>query len=406
MHSKVLLSLLAVTALIAAATPQLFAQGQGPAHASIVIPATTVEHPEDVGVRAHTNHLILVRPNFVGTSPSGETPSSIRSVYALSSNVDSGGSQTIAIVDAFNYPTAANDLKVFSTQFGLPPMPDCSTTNNVGPCFSVVFASGSQPRNNCGWAQEAALDIEWSHAMAPNARIVLVEAASNSFTNLFSAVDVATSQVTSFGTGKGEVSMSWGGSEFSSESGDDSHFTNSTVVYTASSGDTGGANIYPSVSPDVVSAGGTTINRDRNGNFVSETGWSGSGGGPSKYESKPSYQNGIANTSTTQRSAPDFSFDADPNSGVSVYDSTRCQGLSGWLVFGGTSVSAPSLAGIINSANHFYLGSFAELSTIYVNYKNTSDFRDITSGTAGSFSAGPGYDFVTGVGSDQGLSGK
>jgi len=406
MHSKVFVSLLAVTALAVATTPQLFAQGQGPAHAPILIPATTIEHPEDVGVRAHTNHLILVRPNFVGTSPSGETPSSIRSVYALSSNVGSGGSQTIVIVDAFHYPTAANDLNVFSTQFGLPAMPDCSTTNNVGPCFSVVFASGTQPRKNCGWAQEAALDIEWSHAMAPNARIVLVEAASNSFANLFSAVDTATSQVTGFGTGKGEVSMSWGGSEFSSESSNDSHFTNSSVVYTASSGDTGGVNIYPSVSADVVSAGGTTINRDRNHNFVSETGWSGSGGGPSKYESKPSYQNGIGNTSATQRSAPDFSFDADPNSGVSVYDSTSCQGLSGWLVFGGTSVSAPSLAGIINSAGHFYAGSSTELNTIYGNYTNPSDFRDILSGTAGSFSAGPGYDFVTGVGSDQGLIGK
>jgi kumamolisin len=165
-------------------------------------------------------------------------------------------------------------------------------------------------------------------------------------------------------------------------------------------------NIYPSVSPDVVSAGGTTINRDRNGNFVSETGWSGSGGGPSKYESKPAYQSGIANTSATQRSAPDFSFDADPNSGVSVYESTSCQGLSGWLVFGGTSVAAPSLAGIINSAGHFYAGSFNELTTIYSNYKNTSDFRDITSGTAGSFSALTGYDFVTGVGSDEGLNAK
>src|SRR5216684_3428459 len=113
MHSKVFISLLAVTALAAATTSQLFAQSQGPTHASILIPATTVEHPEDVGVRAHTNHLILVRPDFVGTNPSGETPSSIRSVYALSSNVDSGGSQTIAIVDAFNYKTAAHDLNGF-----------------------------------------------------------------------------------------------------------------------------------------------------------------------------------------------------------------------------------------------------------------------------------------------------
>src|SRR5260370_16636522 len=99
MHSKVFLSLLAITALIAAATPQLFAQGQGPAHASILIPATTIEHPEDVGVRAHTNHLILVRPNFVGTSPSGATPSSILSVYPLSSHVHSTSSHTHSILN-------------------------------------------------------------------------------------------------------------------------------------------------------------------------------------------------------------------------------------------------------------------------------------------------------------------
>jgi len=178
------------------------------------------------------------------------------------------------------------------------------------------------------------------------------------------------------------------------------------VVYFAASGDTGGANIYPSVSPSVVSAGGTSVNRDSNGNFVSETGWSGSGGGPSKYEPKPAYQSGVSGTSATQRSAPDFSFDADPNTGVSVYDSTSCQGLSGWLVFGGTSVASPSLSGIVNLAGNFYVNSTAELTTIYGNRTNTSDFRDIVSGSAGSFSCAAGYDFVTGVGSDQGTSGK
>jgi kumamolisin len=267
-----------------------------------------------------------------------------------------------------------------------------------------VYANGSKPRTNCGWAQEAALDIEWAHAMAPSAKIVLVEAATNSFTNLFKAVDVATSQVTT-GGGKGEVSMSWGGSEFSSEASNDGHFQNTNVVYFASSGDTGGATIYPSVSPYVVSAGGTTIHRDANGNFVSETGWSGSGGGPSKYETKLFYQN-VPNTDPAKRSSPDFSFDADPTSGVSVYDSTSCQGLSGWLVFGGTSVASPSLAGIVNRAGNFSSSSVAELTTIYANYTNSNDFRDILSGTAGSFTAGSGYDFVTGVGSNQGLNGK
>ncbi len=369
----------------------------GQSHAAVLIPDSTVEHPEDVGLRAHTNHLIKFEGKAAGGgAPSGETPASLRSVYNLPS---SGGSGVIAIVDAYDYPTAENDLNVFSSQFGLPA---CTTANG---CFSKVYASGSKPRTNCGWSQEAALDIEWAHAMSPVAKIVLVEAASNSFANLFAAVDVATSQVLANG-GRGEVSMSWGGSEFSSEASNDSHFQHDGVVYFAASGDTGGADIYPSVSPFVVSAGGTSVNRNSSGSFVSETGWSGSGGGPSKYEPKPTYQSGIAGTDATQRSAPDFSFDADPNTGVSVYDSTSCKGLSGWLVFGGTSVATPSLAGIVNLSGHFYVNSTAELATIYGNYTNTSDFRDIVSGSAGSFSCKAGYDFVTGVGSDQGTNGK
>jgi kumamolisin len=387
--------LLAFLGLLLAASSLMSGQSQASKHAYVLVPDSTIEGPQDHGLRAHTNHLIQVRPEAVGTSPSGETPASIRAVYSLPST---GGAGTIAIVDAFDYPTAENDLGVFSTQFGLP---QCTTANG---CFKKVFASGSQPRSNCGWGQEAALDIEWAHAMAPNAKIVLVEAATNSFANLFTAVDVATSQVTS-GGGAGEVSMSWGGSEFSSEATNDGHFQNTNVVYFASSGDTGGVNIYPSTSPYVVSAGGTTIHRDRTGAFTGETGWSGSGGGPSQFENKLSYQSGVVGTDATKRSAPDFSFDADPNSGVSVYDSTRCQGLSGWLVFGGTSVSSPSLSGIVNLAGGASNTVF-ELTTIYTNRTNTSDFRDITSGSAGSFSAAPGWDFVTGVGSDIGLNGK
>ena len=390
---------LVVCLLLVFTTPSfVVAQSEnGRSHAAVIIPATSIELPEDVGIRAHTNHMIRHPGELASTaSPSGETPQSLRSVYNLPAT---GGSNVIAIVDAFDYPTAENDLNVFSTQFGLPP---CTTANG---CFKKVFASGRKPRANCGWAQEAALDIEWAHAMAPNAKIVLVEAATNSFTNLFSAVDVATSEILSAG-GLGEVSMSWGGSEFSSEANNDFHFQHSGIVYFASSGDTGGVTIYPSVSPSVVSAGGTRVNRDQAGNFVSETGWSGSGGGPSQFELKPGYQAGVANTDPNQRSSPDFSFDADPNTGVSVYDSTSCQGLSGWLVFGGTSVSSPSLAGIVNLAGHFYPDSVTELGVIYSNYTNSLDFRDILSGTAGTFSAGPGYDFVTGVGSNLGLNGK
>lgn len=368
--------------------------------ATVVVPDSSREAAGEIGFRAHTNHLILVRPTFTGTSPSGEKPQSIRPVYRLPST---GGSGIIAIVDAFDYPTAENDLNVFSTQFGLPP---CTTANG---CFNKVFASGTKPRANCGWAQEAALDIEWAHAVAPNAKIVLVEAASNSFADLFAAVDVATAAVAGGDKlGKGEVSMSWGGSEFSSEANNDFHMvgpTSASIVYFASSGDTGGVTIYPGVSPNVVSAGGTTIHRDGNGAFTGETGWSGSGGGKSKYEPRLGYQSIVSGIVGSSRGVPDFSYDADPNSGVSVYDSTRCQGLSGWLVFGGTSVSSPSLAGIVNLAASFSADSNAELTKIYGGL-GTRNFRDIVSGTAGSFSATTGWDFVTGVGSNLGLTGK
>lgn len=391
----------------------------------IITPPTSVENPGDHGQRGHTNHLIVVPQKGPSRSstPIGETPGSLGCVYGITSATPScpitgkissgnnglpapsGGAGIIAIVGAYDYPTAEHDLNVFSDQFGLP---QCTTANG---CFQKIYASVTKPAANCGWAQEAALDIEWAHAMAPNAQIVLVEAASNSFADLLFAVDKATAIVQASGQ-NGQVSMSWGGSEFSSETSNDFHFSSSNVVYFAASGDTGGKTIWPGVSPNVVSAGGTTINRDSSGNYVSETAWSGSGGGKSTYESIPFYQNPISDIVGTKRGVPDISFDANPNSGVWVYDSTSCQGLSGWMRFGGTSVSSPALAGITNQAGSFYSSSAAELGTLYSICGNgastcsSSDFRDITSGTAGSFTAKQGWDFVTGLGSNAGLAGK
>ncbi|MGD0922462.1 MAG: S53 family peptidase [Terriglobia bacterium] len=401
--------LLIVVALISGVKPAL-AQGQGLHKGWVMVPDSSLEHPEDVGKKAHTNHVIFLRQGATYTAPWGETPASIRDVYGLPAT---GGAGVIAIVDAFDYPTAQADFDTFSGQFSLHLSSD-KVCNGANPCFQKVYAAGKKPKANCGWAQEAALDIQWAHAMAPYAQIVLVEAASNGFSDLFQAVEVATNIVLTGGVqsglSSGEVSMSWGGSEFSTEATNDGRFTANDVVYFAASGDAGGKTIYPGVSPNVVSAGGTTINRDASGHFVSETGWSGSGGGPSKYEPRPSYQDKIITIVGSRRGAPDFSFDANPNSGVSVYDSTPCQGSSGWLVFGGTSVSSPSLAGIVNLAGHFYLNTGPELSTIYADYASPThyprDFRDITSGTAGSYSAKLGWDFVTGVGSNKGLNGK
>ncbi len=407
-------------------TNSAYAQGKG----HVVVPDSSVEHAQDVGARAHTNHLIFLRnssPTPTASMPSGMSPTTIAAAYNLTGST--GGAGVIAIVDAYDYPTAQSDFDAFATQYGLPHSTD-TVCNGSNPCFVKTSATGTKPRANCGWAQEAALDIEWAHAMAPYAQIVLVEAKSNSFSDLLHAVDVATTIVSSGGyvtlggapaNAAGEVSMSWGGSEFSSEASYDSHFNNTlNTVYFAASGDTGGQTIYPSASPYVVAAGGTTLNMNGT-TFVSETGWSGSGGGKSKYESRPGYQGGIAALVGSARGIPDFSFDADPNTGVSVYDSTSCQGLSGWLVFGGTSVASPSLSGIVNSAaaaaapgGSFAKNSLAELGAIYGNLCSTgntallctTNFRDITSGTAGGNTAQTGWDFVTGVGSDLGYAGK
>jgi len=167
----------------------------------------------------------------------------------------------------------------------------------------------------------------------------------------------------------------------------------------------GGARIYPGTSAYAGSVGGTTLHRNAGGSFLGETAWSGSGGGPSSFEPRPHYQDRIVGLVGSRRGAPDVSFDADPNSGVAVYDSTACQGMRGWLVFGGTSLAAPAVASAVNLAGHFYHSSDIELSTIYSNL-GTVNFRDVVQGSAGLFPARKGWDFVTGVGSPVGLNGK
>src|SRR5438445_12741926 len=179
----------------------------------------------------------------------GLTPTQIRHAYGFdglscSSSNTCGSGQTVAIVDAFNDPNIQSDLHTFDSAFGLP---TCTTSNG---CFTIATPQGA-PRTDRGWALEISLDVEWAHAIAPGAKILLVEAATNSFANLFSAVDFAASQ-----TGVHQVSMSWGGGESSTEVGSDSHFQVTGVTFFASSGDSGHGIIYPSASPFVVSVGG------------------------------------------------------------------------------------------------------------------------------------------------------
>jgi kumamolisin len=343
------------------------------AGSGVILPESSIERQGDIGVRAHTTFVIHkpeggLQPN--STSPSGETPASLGCIYhvvppplaagcTIAGNTTNppGGSGAIAVVDAYDYPNATSDLSTFSRQFGLP------AAN-----FFVVYATGTKPPvDSTGrWELEEALDIEWAHAMAPNARLYLVEAKSKSFNDLFNAESVASSLVSA--AGGGEVTNSWQGSEFSTETADDAFFSTPGVVYFASSGDSGGIVGYPSTSPNVVSAGGTTVVRSSTGSFLGEKAWTSAGGGPSVYEAIPSYQNAISGIVGTKRGTPDFSFDADPNSGVSMYDSYPYSGVVyNWLVVGGTSVSSPSLAGIVNAAGHHYASSNLELTTIYSN---------------------------------------
>lgn len=424
LRSSVPLLLSAVLTAAGATLPAGSGQAEG-LGGQVRIPDTSIEQPEHIGRQAHTNIKLFVptggmanlQPPARGAAPQTapgtgnyETPQSLACVYRLVAIAPSqtgcnpgdgtlptaaGGARAIAIVDAYHYPTAMSDLQTFSAQFGLP----APTSAN----FTVVFASGTQPPTDTGWGLEAALDIEWAHAMAPNAKIFLVEAASSGYSDLLKAVSKASSLVAA--NGGGEVSMSWGGSEFASQRLYDSYFVKSGVVYFAAAGDNPGV-IWPAASPNVASAGGTSISRDASGNFQMELAWSSTGGGPSRFENRPSYQNGISAIVGSKRGTPDVAAVADPNTGVWVYNTGYC---NGWCIVGGTSVATPVWAGIANAAGAFATSSGSELTTIYGNLGNAADFTDIVSGTCGpnlGYISGAGWDFCTGIGSALGLSAK
>jgi fibronectin type III domain protein len=329
---------------------------------------------------AHCHALVVDdshgNPRATG-SPTGLPPATIDHVYGFPGG-SAGAGKTIAIVDAYDDPTAASDLNTFSNEFGLP---TCTTSN---PCFSKVNQTGgtSYPRADSGWGLEISLDIQWAHAIAPGAKILLVEASSNSFANLMAAEDYAKAHAQ-------YVSNSWGSSEFSGETGYDSHFAQSGVSFFVSSGDAGLPAEWPSASPNVISVGGTTLHFDGSGNFTSETGWSAGGGGCSAYEAANGSQSTGQVSCGGKRATPDVSLDADPNSGVAVYD-TSYSGQSGWFQVGGTSASSPMWAAA--AADN---GSVVNAAYVY---GNNITFRDITSGNNGAPCL-VGFDLCSGRGS-------
>ena len=334
---------------------------------------------------------IVIPPQPAVSKPKGIFPAKMKMAYGFNLVANKGKGQVIGIVDAFDDPNIESDLGVFTKQFSLPA---CTTANG---CFQKIYATGTAPKSNSNWSAEISLDVEWSHAIAPQAKIMLVEASGQSNAELYQAVDVAVQN------GATVVSMSWATTEYSGETSDDTHFNVPNVTFVAASGDSGHQSLYPAASPYVVAVGGTALTLTSGGAWQSETAWSGSGGGISAYEPEPSYQ--ASAQSSGFRGIPDVAYDADPSTGVPIYDTVGIYKLLGWVEVGGTSMAAPEWSALFAIANSMRAAaSKAPLNQVLFDlYPIAADFHDIISGANGSCgaqcNAGTGYDMVTGLGS-------
>jgi subtilase family serine protease len=340
------------------------------------------------------------------SGPTGLGPSQIQSAYNLT-GLSSGG-RTVAIVDAYHDPNAAADLATFRSTYGLPA---CTTQNG---CFAQVNQNGATsplPSGDYGWSEEISLDLDAVSSACPDCHILLIEA------NSAYTADLAKAEGTAAATpGVVSISNSWGGNEDPSILNADTYFNHPGLAVTASSGDSGYGVIWPASSRYVTGVGGTTLTSAGNARGWSETAWSGAGSGCSAFEPKPAWQQ---DSGCGMRTVADVSADADPNTGLGVYDtynscgsSATCdtmiglglaQGLDGWAQIGGTSLSSPLIASVYALA-----GNTGSISTLSYPYSQTKSLYDITSGSNGSCSpsylctAGPGYDGPTGLGTPHG----
>jgi subtilase family serine protease len=324
-----------------------------------------------------------------GGRVAGYGPPDLHQAYNITTSGDS--STIVAIVDAFGYDNAEADLQTYRNNFGLP---TCTTANG---CFKKLNQKGKPnhyPAQDVGWAQESALDMDMVSAMCPNCKIYLIEANTNSLKNLAAAV-------TEGGTlGAHVISNSYGGGDGRGTKKFDAAYSQAGIAITASTGDSGFGAQYPATSAGTIAVGGTRMVRDSGSpRGFDESAWSGGGSGCSKVYKKPVWQ---SDSGCSKRMEADVSAVADPSTGVAVYGPHQ-NGISGWLVFGGTSVSAPLVGGIFGNNG----GTVNAASTIY---DHTADLNDITTGSNGTCSpsyfctAGPGYDGPTGNGTPNGLT--
>ncbi|GAA2776043.1 hypothetical protein GCM10010521_63410 [Streptomyces rameus] len=332
---------------------------------------------------------------LAAAAPSGLSPANLHSAYNLPTTGGSG--LTVAIVDAYNDPNAESDLATYRSTYGL------SACTKANGCFKQVSQTGSTtslPTNDSGWAGEEALDIDMVSAVCPNCSIILVEANSATDTDLGIAENEAVT------LGAKVVSNSWGGSESSNQTTlDTQYFKHPGVAITVSSGDSAYGAEYPATSQYVTAVGGTALTTSSTSRGWSESVWhtnstEGTGSGCSAYDPKPSWQ---TDTGCAKRMEADVSAVADPATGVAVYDT---YGGSGWAVYGGTSASAPIVAGVYALAG---TPGSADYPAKYP-YSHTGNLYDVTSGNNGSCSpsyfctAGTGYDGPTGWGTPNGTA--
>jgi subtilase family serine protease len=326
----------------------------------------------------------------------GMTPSQIRLAYGFDQITNKGAGQTIAIVSAFDLPTIASDLATFNSAFGLPA---CTTANG---CLVISNAAQTLPPTTFdpalvqAFQLESALDVEWAHAIAPAATIVLVQSADARLGNMREGISTALTFSPSV------VSMSWGLNDTATRP---DNFVAVGVSFVAASGDFGTPALWPAASPDVTAVGGTKLNTTSRGDYNSEKAWADSGGGLSANYTQGAYQATITpGNPGALRGLPDVSYNADPTTGVAVYSAT----LGGWSQVGGTSAGAPQWAGLIAIANSLRASAskpaLTGANTAIYNALYGGAFNDVTAGPNNGkcgplCKAGPGYDYLTGLGS-------